>query len=118
MIDYLFRHLLFVSPVVPDIFHIIKVVGAIVIETTHVTLIQFIQHVFSQRSRALLFGVFLSIYQLQTKTKFDDPEEFSQNSNPLMLTTVTPKIITNKREANPITITAMAHWGNNTSFSA
>lgn len=35
-----------------------------------------------------------------------------------MLTTVTPNIITKRREAKPITITAIAHCGSKTSSSA
>jgi hypothetical protein len=37
---------------------------------------------------------------------------------PLLLTTVTPKMMTNNRDANPITIPAIAHCGKNTSSSA
>jgi hypothetical protein len=36
----------------------------------------------------------------------------------LLLTTVTPKMMTNNRDANPITIPAIAHCGKNTSSSA
>jgi hypothetical protein len=36
----------------------------------------------------------------------------------LLLTTVTPKMMINNRDANPITIPAIAHCGKNTSSSA
>lgn len=40
------------------------------------------------------------------------------NHTSKILTTVTPKMMTKSKEASPITITAIAHWGSKTLSSA
>jgi hypothetical protein len=45
-------------------------------------------------------------------------QALKERSDTSILTTVTPKMMTNNRDANPITIPAIAHCGKNTSSSA
>lgn len=86
------------------------------------TLVQIAKHFLAERYWLFCFRTLLSINQLEETWEELHYQSNTQKCHKLisirvLLTTVTPNITTNRREAKAMTITAMPHCGRNDSSS-
>ena len=120
-ISYLFERFF-----IPDILHVVQIIRCIIFETSHMTFVELVQHFLGQRCRMLLRVLmpadYLKVQNRNLVIHFvDHPRPVRRCVHGLIyyfvLTTVIPNMSTNKRDASPITMTAIAHCGNNISDS-